>query len=214
MPNLLRHLMQQNGYMSPEGDDGGSNGGGGGNSSGGNAGGNSNSPGKETFSREYVQELRQENASYRTRANDAEKKAQEAEAAAKKAKEEADAAIAKAQTDADEKVKQKHTESEQRIIRAELKAEAIKAGMVDLDGLKLADLSAVKIDEQGNVVGAEELLKSLKESKPYLFKEVSSTSHAGDPPPKKDPTPFDARKATPEEVAAKAREMGLKIKTT
>ena len=206
MPNLLRHLMMQHRLMEGEPvDPGGST-------------PPSTPPaapvtGKETFSREYVQELRHENASYRTRAIEAEKKAQEAETKATKAAEEAEARARKAAEDADAKVKEGHTSAEQRIIRAELKAEAIKAGMVDLDGLKLADLSAVKLDESGNVQGATELLAALKESKPYLFKEpTSSTSHTGEPPPKKKPEPFDARTATPEERKAKAREMGLKIK--
>ncbi|HJP68274.1 MAG TPA: hypothetical protein VJ846_05175 [Sphingomicrobium sp.] len=169
--------------------------------------------GPETFSREYVTELRQENASYRTRAIEAERKAQEADARATKAAEEAEAKAKKAAEEADAKVKESHTASEQRIIRAELKAEALKAGMVDLDGLKLADLSSIKIDEKGEVTGAAELMATLKESKPYLFKgATSSTTHAGDPPPKKKPEPFDARTATPEERKAKAREMGIKIK--
>lgn len=204
MPNLLRQLMLQNRLMSPEGDDPA---GGGGNQS--------TAPvrGAETFSREYVQELRQENASYRTRAIEAEKKAQEAADAAKKREEDAEAKAAKAAADADAKVKESHTSAEQRIIRAELKAEALKAGMVDLDGLKLADLSGIKIDDKGEVTGATELMAALKESKPYLFKEPSSsTSQTQDPPPKKKPEPFDARTATPEERKAKAREMGLKIK--
>ncbi|MEX3933280.1 hypothetical protein AB4Y32_16005 [Paraburkholderia phymatum] len=205
MPNLLRQLMMQNRLMNADPVDPG-------------PGAPTPAPaapvaGKETFSREYVQELRQENASYRTRAIEAERKAQEAEAKATKAAEEADAKAKKASDDADAKVKDTHTSAEQRIIRAELKAEAIKAGMVDLDGLKLADLSSIKIDEKGDIQGAAELMATLKESKPYLFKEpASSTSHAGDPPPKKKPEPFDARKATPEELKAKAREMGLKIK--
>jgi hypothetical protein len=204
MPRLLRQMMLQNRLMSPEGDD---------------------APhvaptapvapvqGKETFSREYVQELRSENASYRTRAVDAEKKAQEAETKAAEKEAAAEAKATKAAADADAKVKETHTASDQRIIRAELKAEAIKAGMVDLDGLKLADLSTVTLDDKGEVVGAEAMLKALKEAKPYLFKEASSSSHAGDPPPKEKPKPFNARTATPEEIQAKAREMGLKIKT-
>lgn len=169
--------------------------------------------GKETFTREYVTELRQENASYRTRAVDAEKKAQEAIDKATLAQTEAEARATKAAADADAKVKETHTASEQRIIRAELKAEAIKAGMVDLDGLKLADLSTVKLDEKGEVVGAEDMLKALKEAKPYLFKEASSSSNPETPPPKEKPKAFNARTATPEELQAKAREMGVKIKT-
>ncbi|KVC81394.1 hypothetical protein WI75_08565 [Burkholderia ubonensis] len=159
-----------------------------------------------------MQELRQENASYRTRAIEAERKAQEAEAKATKAAEEAEARAKKAAEDADAKVKESHTSAEQRIIRAELKAEALKAGMVDLDGLKLADLSGIKIDEKGEVTGATELMAALKESKPYLFKEVTSTSSTSTPPKKDPPKPFDARTATPEERKAKAREMGLSIK--
>lgn len=207
MPNLLRQLMLQNRLMSPEGDD---TGGGGGN---GTPPATPPAQGKETFSREYVQELRHENASYRTRAIEAERKAQEAEAKATKAAEEAEARAKKASDDADAKSKDAHSAADQRVIRAEMKAEAIKAGMVDLDGLKLADLSTVKLDENGNVQGAAEVLAALKESKPYLFKEpASSTSQTQEPPPKKKPEPFDARTATPEERAAKAREMGLTIK--
>jgi hypothetical protein len=165
--------------------------------------------GKETFSREYVQELRQENASYRTRAIEAERKAQEAADSAKKAQDEAEARVKKASDDADAKVKETHTAAEQRIIRAELKAVAIKEGMVDLDGLKLADLSKITLDDKGEVVGAEDLMKALKESKPYLFKEATSTSSTSTPPKKDPPKPFDARTATPEERAAKAKELGI-----
>lgn len=208
MPNLLRQLMMQHRLM--EGEPGAP------------GGGPATPPappaapaptkGPETFSREYVTELRSENASYRTRAIEAERKAQEAEARATKAAEEAEAKAKKAAEEADAKVKESHTSAEQRIIRAELKAEAIKAGMVDLDGLKLADLSSIKIDEKGEVAGAIELMAALKESKPYLFKEATSTSSTSTPPKKDPPKPFDARTATPEERKAKAREMGLNLK--
>ncbi len=40
-----------------------------------------------------------------------------------------------------------------RLIRAELKAEAMRAGMVDLDGLRLLDLDAVAINDKGEVEG-------------------------------------------------------------
>jgi hypothetical protein len=211
MPNLLRFLMMQARLMSPDGDGGGGDGGGGGSPSPSPAPAPSPSPntGKEVFSREYVTELRGENASYRTRAIDAERKAQEADARATKAAEEAEARVKKATEEADAKVKETHTASEQRVIRAELKAVAIKAGMVDLDGLKLADLSTIKIDDKGEVVGAEDLMKALKESKPYLFTAATSSSSSGTPPPKGKPAPFDARTATPEELKAKAREMGF-----
>lgn len=158
-------------------------------------------PEKTSFSLEYVQELRAESAKYRTKASEAQSVAQAAEVKA-----------TEAQTAADAKVAEASQKADQRIIRAELKAEAIKAGMVDLDGLKLADLSGVKLDENGEVVGGADALKALKEAKPYLFGGVSTTSQPKDPPKKEDPKPFDARTATSEERAAKAREMGLTIR--
>lgn len=159
---------------------------------------------KTHFSLEYVQELRAESAKYRTSAKDSAKAAEDAKADAERVK-----------AEAEQKVTQAVTVADQRIIRAELKAEAIKAGMVDLDGLKLADLSQLKLDEKGEVVGAGDLMKSLKEAKPYLFSAPAdtTTTTGHKPPPKEETKPFDARTATAEEIAAKAREMGFGIKT-
>ena len=76
------------------------------------------------------------------------------------------------------------TAADQRIIRAELKAEALKAGMVDLDGLKLADLSKVKLNDAGEVEGADALMTELKKSKPYLFGTPGTTSNTTTNAPK------------------------------
>lgn len=46
---------------------------------------------------------------------------------------------------------------------------AIRAGIVDPDAVKLADLSGVTLDDDGNVSGAAEAVEALKASKPYLF---------------------------------------------
>ena len=149
-----------------------------------------------------MQELRAENAKYRTNAKDAKDAAEAAAAKTLEAESAAASKIAAAEVKANE-----------RIIRAELKAEAIKAGMVDLDGLKLADLSAIKLDDKGEVVGAAELMKTLKESKPYLFGQPPSTTQTQTTAPKKEePKPFDARTATDAERAAKAKELGLTLK--
>ena len=40
------------------------------------------------------------------------------------------------------------------LVMSELKAEAVRAGMVDLDGLKLLDTSTVTVGERGDVTGA------------------------------------------------------------
>lgn len=149
-------------------------------------------PEPETFSKDYVRELRAENANYRTRAQDAEKKAADAATA-----------IAEAKTAADASIKTLSDAATQKIIRAELKASALKAGMIDLDGLKLADLSKVKLnDETGEVEGAEDLMKALKETKSYLFGTTqSSTSTTGKPDPQK-PEIVDMTKLTDAEYRA------------
>jgi hypothetical protein len=156
---------------------------------------------KTSFSLEYVQELRGESAAYRTKAKEAETKAQAAEAKALEAQQAADARIAAASQAAND-----------RIIRAELKAEAAKAGLVDADALKLADLSQVSVNDQGDVVGAADLMKALKLAKPYLFGSVATTSQIAPPPGKIDTKPFNAKHATPEELAADAKARGLNIK--
>jgi len=155
----------------------------------------------ETFSREYVTELREENKAHRLARQEAEQKAAAAEETAKKAKDEAEAHKAEAQTKAD-----------QRVIRAELKAEAIKAGMINLNGLKLADLSAIKLDEKGEVIGADEVMKALKESDPYLFKAPSTSNTDKKPDPNKDDKPKKASEMTKEEVNAEAAKLGIKHK--
>lgn len=175
MSYLMRGLMHR--CMAPDPDP-----------AGGGGGGNPPAPAPapaprdpETFSKDYVRELRSESAGYRL-------KYQESEAKAKTAEE----AAAKAATDADTRVKAAQDAADQRIIRAELKAAALKAGMVDLDGLKLADLSGVKLNDTGEVEGAEALMEALKKSKPYLFGAPSSST-PGSPPPPKNP---EAKKAT------------------
>jgi hypothetical protein len=72
--------------------------------------------------------------------------------------------------------------AEARLIMAELKTEAVRAGMIDLDGLKLADLSRVKVNSHGEVDGASEIMLQLKKAKPWLFGVPSSSSIATPPP--------------------------------
>jgi hypothetical protein len=72
--------------------------------------------------------------------------------------------------------------TETQLIRAELKAEAARAGMVDLDGLKLIDLSEVKLSVDGEVEGAPALMTRLKKAKPWLFSAGSLSSTAALPP--------------------------------
>lgn len=68
--------------------------------------------------------------------------------------------------------------SKARVIQAEMKTEAVKAGMIDLDGLKLADLSGVALDEAGGLVGGAAAIVALRRAKPWLFAAANSSSPA------------------------------------
>jgi len=73
-------------------------------------------------------------------------------------------------------------DTEARVIKAELKVEAVRAGMVDLDGLKLIDLSSLKLNNQGEVDGASQLMAQLRRTKPWLFGGAFTSSSASAPP--------------------------------
>jgi hypothetical protein len=79
-----------------------------------------------------------------------------------------------------------------RLIRADLKAEAVRAGMIDLDGLKLVDPAGIELGEDGQVKGAEALMRNLKRLKPWLFG-LSSTSSTAAAPPSQPPEPKTAK---------------------
>ena len=70
---------------------------------------------------------------------------------------------------------------EARLVAANLRTEAVRAGMVDLDGLKLIDPSALKLDGDDKVVGGRKLMDDLRRSKPWLFGSPSSSSPATAP---------------------------------
>ena len=67
------------------------------------------------------------------------------------------------------------------LVHSELKAEALRAGMVDLDGLKLLDASTVHVNGAGEVEGAAAALRDMRRAKPWLFGGASSSSVAQPP---------------------------------
>jgi hypothetical protein len=80
------------------------------------------------------------------------------------------------------KLEEMQQQSNARLIQSELKVEAVRLGMVDLDGLKLLDLSTAKLTEDGEVEGAAQLMLQLKKAKPWLFGVMSSSSPVSAPP--------------------------------
>ena len=48
--------------------------------------------------------------------------------------------------------------------------------MIDLDGLKLIDTSAVRLGSDDRIIGGRKLMDDLKRNKPWLFVVTSSSS--------------------------------------
>ena len=115
------------------------------------------------------------------------------------AQSERDANVAAAARDRDEAIAMVRSEATGRVIRSELKAHALKAGIIDLDGLRLADTSKLSLNEDGEVVGAEALIETLRQDKPYLFSDAragvatGTTGQVQRPPSPATPGAVDAR---------------------
>ncbi len=79
------------------------------------------------------------------------------------------------------------------LLMSELKAEAVRAGMVDT--------SALTVGDHGEVAGAAALMDRFRRTKPWLFGSASSTTTAV-PPPSQPPRAKQATDMTPEEYRA------------
>jgi hypothetical protein len=77
-----------------------------------------------------------------------------------------------------EEVVRLRNEFQSRLVRSSLRTEAVRAGMIDLDGLKLIDLSAVRLGDDDKVIGGRQLMDDLRRTKPWLFGTSSSSSAA------------------------------------
>ena len=104
-------------------------------------------------------------------------------------------------------VKQK---AESGIVKAHLQAMASQAGMIDLDGLKLLDLSKITVNEEGEVSGAAPLMEKFRKDKPWLFGRPS-TSAPGAAPPAQPPRQKLATEMTDAEYQS-AREALLRYR--
>lgn len=66
--------------------------------------------------------------------------------------------------------------AETRMISAELRALSSEFGLKDMQYVKIADQSGIKIDQSGNVIGAREMMESLKKNHPDLFGNMTTTN--------------------------------------
>ena len=78
-----------------------------------------------------------------------------------------------------------------RLVQSELRNQAIRAGMIDLDLLKLIDMSALKPNGNGEIPEAIEALSKLQREKPWMFANSSSSQ----PTPAPMPEPVKMRNA-------------------
>ena len=131
---------------------------------------------------------------------------------------EANEGVTKAQAEAAEALAAKTAAANEAVIRAEAKAAATRMGSVAPDDVvRLIDLSSVTIGEDGAVNGLDEVLTAAKEAKSYLFTEapkpgvVTGNTKSAPAPKSGVPADFNARTATPEQVAARAKELGLRV---
>ncbi len=69
-------------------------------------------------------------------------------------------------------------QTEHRLVLSELKVEALRAGMVDLDGLQFLDTSQMRLGDDGNLIEGGEAIARLLQKKPWLFARPSSSSAA------------------------------------
>lgn len=126
-------------------------------------------------------ELRKENESMRKKLDElSEAKAQElAEQRIQEAKEQAKS---EAQKVIDQFKKDTETQTRHRVMKAELKAHAMRAGVVDFDDLyeifKRDALSKVEFNDDGEVTNAGQLIADLKQTKPHFFNAVNTASTA------------------------------------
>ena len=109
--------------------------------------------------------------------------------------------IARARRDAGASIGGNRAGGRGRVLRAELKVEAVRAGIVDLDGLKLLDLKKVELTSEGELANAAELMAQLRRAKPWLFGGTSSSSPAS-PPPAQPPRQKLATEMTDDEYRA------------
>lgn len=90
-------------------------------------------------------------------------------------------------------------ESQSRVVQAELKAEAVRAGMIDLDGLKLIAPEDIRLTESGEIADVQGVLGKLKRGKPWLFGGGGSSSVMAQPPRPEPPRTRHANELSHEE---------------
>ena len=92
-----------------------------------------------------------------------------------------------------------------RLIQSELKSHALRAGIIDVDGLKMMDTSALKLDDNGHLPDPTAALATFKVAKPWLFRQASSGNPTAAPAPEPPKTRMAKEMSYAEWQAARTR---------
>ena len=150
----------------------------------------------QTFSVDYVRELRAENKGYRLKAAELERAANDAKTAAERAMADAKTASDKAAKDAADSIAAHTSKANERLIRAEIRAGAAAAGLAHSDFIRLLDTSAVKVGEDGEVQVPEGFWADAKAKLPHLFAATGADrGTTSNPAPAPKPTPAAGKRA-------------------
>lgn len=145
----------------------------------------------QSFSVDYVRELRAENKGYRLKAQQLEAAATEAKTAAEKVAAELAAYGTKAAKELEAKIAEVSGAAAQRLVRAEIKAGAVASGIAHIDFLKLIDTSAVTVGADGEVIVPDSFWADTKAKFGHLFTQTGAdkgTTTNTTAPPKAAPT--------------------------
>ena len=86
-----------------------------------------------------------------------------------------------------------------KLVQAELRTAAARAGMIDLDGVKLVDATSLSVNDAGELSEAQDIMARLRHDKPWLFGRGSSSSSATLAPRATPPKPKTAMEMSIEE---------------
>ncbi len=160
----------------------------------------------EVYSTDFVRAALAERDALKASVAATESKAAEARAAADKVADEARTASEKAVREAEANVTRASKALDDRLIRAEVKATAVEAGLAHPDFLKLVDTSAAKVNADGDVVLPEGFWAKVKADLPHLFQATGAdrgtTSQTRSTPKPAAAAVKHVRDMTPEEATA------------
>jgi hypothetical protein len=150
---------------------------------------------KNAGAQNRIKELNEESKGHRLNASNARTEADEH----KKALETAAASHGVALSAAEKKANDATAAAAQKVVNADLRVAANTAGANDVaDVLALLPRDKIKLNEAGDITNAAELMAELKVAKPYLFG-AASTSSTAKPPADKNAAPKLAKDMTAEE---------------